>query len=161
RAARLRLPRARGRRNRGTGAESARLRYAGSSAQVVRVTTPTDDPFELPFGGLDLRRQDDVTPEELQASGEVYVERFRHRHRGLLWMLEERPDALKRFRRFVRIAYSAPGAPVTDGLAGDDVPEQAFATGFLSYYAFTGYQVGVRYVVRTMQRAGHTKAHVL
>jgi alkylhydroperoxidase/carboxymuconolactone decarboxylase family protein YurZ len=125
------------------------------------VTSPTDDPFELPFGGLDLRRQDEVTFEEHQASGEFYVARFGHRHRGLQWMLEERPDALKRFRRFVRVAYSAPGAPVTDGLAGDDVPEQAFATGFLSYYVFTGYQVGVRYVVRTLQRAGQTKEQVL
>jgi hypothetical protein len=108
------------------------------------------DPFDLPFGGLDLRRQDDVTPEEIDAFGDFYYQRFAHRHRGLQFMLEQRPDALKRFRRFVRTGY------VTG-----DAPEGPFVFGFLSYYAYTSYETGVRYVVRGMHQAGHPRANVL
>jgi hypothetical protein len=108
------------------------------------------DPFEVPFGGLDLRRQDDATSEEIAAFGQFYYDRHAHHHRGLQFMLENRPDALKRFRRFVRIGY------VTD-----DAPEGGYVFGFLSYYAFTMYEVGVQYVVRGLQTAGHSRAHVL
>jgi hypothetical protein len=65
-------------------------------------------------------------------------------------MLENRPDVLKRFRQFVRVGYDSPEAT-----------ERMYGFGFLAYYALLGYEVGVRYVIRSKQSQGATKAQLL
>ena len=102
------------------------------------------------YGGLDLSNLDGVTPEERDAFHTFYETRFGHRHRGLEFLLENRVDVLKRFRQYVRVGYDSPSAV-----------DRPYSFGFLAYYALLGYDVGVRYQVRTRQLQGMTKSQCL
>jgi len=103
----------------------------------------------LEFGGLDLSRPDELTPQEGAAFSEFYRRRFDHLHEGLEFMLTERSDALKRFRLFVRVGYET----------GD--PARTFNLGFFIYYAYTGYETGVRYTIRSRQHQGMTRTQCM
>jgi hypothetical protein len=103
-----------------------------------------------PYGGLDLSNFDAVTAEERDAFHAFYETRFGHRHRGLEFLLENRADVLKRFRQYVRVGYDSPSAV-----------DRPYCFGFLAYYALIGYDVGVRYQVRTRQLQGMSKSQCL
>lgn len=100
------------------------------------------------WGGLDLSVLDGVTDEERKRFSDFYTGRFDHVHRGLEFMLEERPDALKRFRLYV-YGYEALE------------PARKFGFAFFVYYSLMGYQPGVRYAVRQRQRQGMTREEAL
>lgn len=100
----------------------------------------------LVFGGLDLSNLDSTSVDEVEAFTTFYENRFGHQHAGLTYLLQNRPDALKRFRLYVRVGYSLPEAA-----------ELPFNLGFLAYYAFMGYTTGIRYLIRVYQQGGFSK----
>lgn len=115
------------------------------------ITGRPDRPaHDLVFGGLDLSNLDAVSSAEVEAFTAFYVRRFGHPHAGLSYLLQQRPDALKRFRLYVRVGYSQPGAA-----------EQLFNLGFLAYYALLGYETGTRYVIQAHQNRGFGREHCL
>lgn len=97
------------------------------------------------WGGLDLDRLDELTEQERREFTEFYVGRFGHPHAGLEYMLDERPDALKRFRRYV-YGYEA------------NEPARKYGFTFFVYYVFIGYEAGLRYALRARQKQGLTRA---
>jgi hypothetical protein len=100
------------------------------------------------YGGLDLTNLETTTARESEQFAEYYVSRFGHEHAGLSFMLRERGDALRAFRLYVRTAYDVPER--------DEGPFSSIP-GFFLYYAHLGYEAGVRYVARTLQRAGFSR----
>lgn len=101
------------------------------------------------FGGLDLSDLDGITDREHKEFRAFYQQRFGHIHRGLTYLLDTRPDALKRFRLYVKTGTD----PYRAG--------RAFGFGFLLEYALAGYQVGVRYAVRQLNRLGLSREECL
>ncbi len=101
--------------------------------------------------GLDLSDVSSVTGQERDQFSAFYTSVLGHTHRGLDYLLEEDPATLKRYRHYSDVA--TPGNYESE--------RKVFVFGFLPFYAVIGYDVGVRYLIRTRQRMGLTKAQIL
>jgi hypothetical protein len=101
--------------------------------------------------GLDLSEVSSVTGPERDQFGAFYTSILGHTHRGLDYLLEEDPAALKRYRHYSNVATPN----------NYESERKVFVFGFLPFYAVIGYDVGVRYLIRTRQRMGLTKAQIL
>jgi hypothetical protein len=100
--------------------------------------------------GLELGDMESVSATEVSEFANFYSSVLGHRHIGLDFWLECRPDVLKRYRQ-----YSDTATPRT---FEDD--HRITGAGFVTFYAVVGYDVGVRYAVHMMQVAGMTRAQV-
>lgn len=92
-------------------------------------------------GGLDLSNLDGASALEKAEFRSIYQRRLGHVQRGYDFLLDNRPDALKRFRLMTMTGHD-PSHP--------RVP----SFGVLLDYVMTGYQVGIRYTIRNLQSAG-------
>lgn len=97
--------------------------------------------------GLDLARPTEITPDEIQAFKDHYAAQFGVEHEGLDWWLDKSPEVLKRYRLFASLSLR-----VQPALMGH---------GYIAYYALLGFETGVLYCVRSLQRAGLSKAQTL
>jgi hypothetical protein len=102
--------------------------------------------------GLDLTDVEHLTPEEQEAFRSYYRGAMGSPHRGLNFWLEERPETLKRYRLFSEML-------VGPGNLQRDKRIRGFA--FMTYYALTGFEEGVRYLVTFGQTLGLTKEQSL
>jgi hypothetical protein len=100
--------------------------------------------------GLELGDLGTVTGAEREAFASFYTDLLGHKHRGLEYLLEHDPETLKRYRR-----YSDTATP-----NNYEAERKLFVFGFLPFYALIGYDVGVRYLLRTRQKLGMTKAQI-
>ena len=100
--------------------------------------------------GLELGDMENVSGQEVSAFADFYNSVLGHRHIGLDFWLDTRPDVLKRYRQ-----YSDTATPRT---FEDD--HRITGAGFTTFYAVVGYDVGVRYAIRMMQVAGMTQSQV-
>lgn len=100
--------------------------------------------------GLELGDMETVSDREVSAFASFYNNVLGHRHAGLDFWLDTRPDVLKRYRR-----YSDTATPRT---FEDD--HRITGAGFTTFYAVVGYEVGVRYAVHMMQVAGLSRSQV-
>jgi hypothetical protein len=101
--------------------------------------------------GLNLSDLSSVTGPEREQFGAFYTSILGHTHRGLDYLLEEDPATLKRYRHYSNVATPN----------NYESERKVFVFGFLPYYAVIGYDVGVRYLIRTRQTMGLTKAQIL
>lgn len=101
--------------------------------------------------GLDLSDVSSVTGPERDQFSAFYTSILGHTHRGLDYLLEEDPATLKRYRHYSNVATPN----------NYESERKVFVFGFLPFYAVIGYDVGVRYLIRTRQRMGLTKAQIL
>jgi hypothetical protein len=103
------------------------------------------------YRGLDLSNLDGVTDEERRAFASQHEDSLGHAHRGLEFLLDNRPDALKRFRLFLHLGYMS------------QQPSDQKVCGFalIAYYALLGYEVGCRYLIRANQGFGLSKAECM
>ena len=97
-------------------------------------------------GGLDLSNLDGATERERAEFRAFYQRRMGHVHRGLTFLLDTRPDALKRFRLSTMVGHDGP---------------RPIGFGFVLDYAMAGYEVGVRYQIGSLQAAGLDRAQCL
>jgi hypothetical protein len=104
-----------------------------------------------PNRGLDLANVAGVTEDERKDFEAFYTGLLGHPHRGAEFFLEHDPETFKRYRR-----YSDEATP-----ANYEANTKLFVFGFLPFYAVTGYDVGVRYLLHTRQKLGMTKAMIL
>lgn len=103
--------------------------------------------------GLDLSNLDDISETEAAAFRAFYEQSIGVVHKGFdFWINEDRPDVLKKYRNYADLP--APGAM-------EDGNPEFCGFGFLQYYALSGYDVGVRYLVWIYQQMGMTKSGVL
>jgi len=100
--------------------------------------------------GLELADLSQVTDAEREAFGSFYTNLLGHKHRGLDYLLEHDPETLKRYRRYSDVATPE----------NYEANRKLFVFGFLPFYALIGYDVGVRYLLRTRQKLGMTKEQI-
>lgn len=92
--------------------------------------------------GLDLSDVSSVTGQERDQFSAFYTSTLGHPHRGLDYLLEEDPATLKRYRHYSNVATPN----------NYESERRVFVFGFLPFYAVTGYDVGVRYLIHTRSR---------
>src|SRR5215469_15722025 len=102
--------------------------------------------------GLDLTSVERTSTGEQRAFQDYYRKVIGRPHRGLDFWLGTRPDVLKRYRLFAEM-QSRPGGLQTDW--------RFHAFSFYTFYAMTGYAVGLRYLTFMNQVQGLTKAQIL
>jgi hypothetical protein len=100
--------------------------------------------------GLELGDVTTVTDQEREDFQTFYKQLLGHPHRGLEYLLNHDPETVKRYRR-----YSDTATP--DNYESN---RRLFVFGFLPFYALIGYDVGVRYLLRTRQNLGMTKEQI-
>jgi hypothetical protein len=103
--------------------------------------------------GLDLTDVEHISAGEQDAFREFYRRTLGTPHPGLNFWLEERPETLKRYRLFAELLVGSGGSLQHDRRI------RGFA--FMTFYALTGYEEGVRYLVHIGQTLGLTKDQVL
>src|SRR5688500_15959698 len=101
--------------------------------------------------GLDLTEIGATSDSEQRAFQDYYEKFIGRRHRGLDFWLQERPDVLKRYRRFAETPR--PGGMQTDW--------RVLSFSFYTFYALTGYSVGIRYLAHINQQQGLSKDQIL
>lgn len=101
--------------------------------------------------GLNLSEVDTVTAGEREDFSAFYTSILGHTHRGLDYLLEHDPATLKRYRHYSNVATPN----------NYESERKVFVFGFLPFYAVIGYDTGVRYLIRTRQKMGLTKAQIL
>lgn len=126
-------------------------------------TPRRDAPIESTVGvGLDVGSPDETSEAERAAHRASFEELIGYRHLGLNYLLDHRPDALKRYRAWadridVRPAPPEGGAEV----AWSTSAYNPHGFGLLVTYALTGFRAGVRYAVNFQQRYGCSRSMVL
>jgi hypothetical protein len=101
--------------------------------------------------GLNLSDVSAVTSQERDQFTAFYQSVLGHAHRGLDYLLQEDPATLKRYRHYSDVATPN----------NYESERKVFVFGFLPFYAVSGYDVGVRYLIHTRQRMGLSKAQIL
>ena len=109
--------------------------------------------------GLNLSNFDETTPEEVEAFKLHYASWDGRSHIGLNTFLENRPDALKRYRLFGHFLATAPTTAVTPENAAEQEVDgnRTGSFGLIWFYGMLGFTAGVAYVVRNKQMYGYTK----
>jgi hypothetical protein len=101
--------------------------------------------------GLNYASMDHTTPEELQAFRDFFIKSKGYSIPAHEFLLEHRPDVLKRYRYWSHIITSDE----------ESARPLAHVVAMLHYYAIVGYGDGILYEIRLSQFSGATKDEII